>query len=124
MILNFTPHSIDVYRRQDVLPDTGRGFVPRHGRKPVFIIPSSGLARAMASESPAGTVDGIPLVEVQYGRLEGLPKPTLGTWLVVSAITAQAARASGRTTDDLLLTTGLVRDGDGRIVGCTAFARA
>jgi len=123
MILNYTPHSIDVYRRQDVIPDTGRGFVARHGRGPVFVIPSAGIARAMSSESPAGTVDGIPLVEVQYGRLEGLPKPSLGVYLVVSAITAQAARAQGRDTSDLLLTTGLVRDADGRIVGCTAFAR-
>ena len=77
----------------------------------------------MSSESPAGTVDGIPLVEVQYGRLEGLPRPSLGVYLVVSAITAQAARAQGRDTSDLLLTTGLVRDAEGRIVGCTAFAR-
>lgn len=124
MILNYTPHTIDVYRRQDVIPDTGRGFVARHGRGPVYVLPSAGVARAASSESPAGTVDGIPLVEVQYGRLEGLPRPSLGVYLVVSAITAQAARAQGRSTDDLLLTTGLVRDADGRIVGCTAFARA
>ena len=124
MSLNYTPHSIDVFRREDVVPDTGRGFVARHGKGPVFVIPSAGIARAMASESPAGTVDGIPLVEVQYGRLEGLPKPSLGVYLVVSSITAQAAKQQGRPTDDLLLTTGLVRDAEGRILGCTAFARA
>jgi hypothetical protein len=32
--------------------------------------------------------------------------------------------ASGRTVSDLLLTTGLVRNEDGRIIGCTALARA
>lgn len=123
MILNFTPHTIDVFRREDVTPDTGRGFIARHGRGPVFVIPSAGIARAASSEAPAGTVDGIPVVEVQYGRVEGLPEPCPGVWLVVSGITAQAARAQGRDTSDLLLTTGLVRDADGRIVGCTAFAR-
>ena len=123
MILNYTPHTIDIYRRQDVVPDFGRGFVPRHGAKPRFSIPSSGIARVASSETVAGEVEGVPLVRMQFGRLEGLPRPSLNTWLVVSAITAQAARAQGRSTDDLLLTTGLVRDDDGRILGCTAFAK-
>jgi hypothetical protein len=44
------------------------------------------------------------------------------TFVIVSAITGNAAKASGRRTDDLLLTSGLVRDEDGKILGCTAFA--
>ena len=123
MILNFTPHEINVFRREDVIPDTGRGFLPRHGAKPRFSIPSSGIARAAMSEAPAGAVEGIPLVRCQYGRPEGLPKPSLGVWLVVSAITAQAAKAQGRTVEDLLLTVGLVRDDAGRVIGCTALAK-
>ena len=75
-------------------------------------------------ETPDGDADGIPCVRVQYGRPDGLPAPRFGTYLVVSKIPADAAMASGRTVSDLLLTTGLVRDADGRIVGCTAFAKA
>ena len=123
MILNFTPHTIDIFRREDVVPDTGKGFIPRHGARPRFSIPSSGIARAASSQAPAGAIEGIPLVKRQYGRPEGLPKPSLGVFLVVSAITVQAAKAQGRATDDLLLTDGLVRDGEGHVIGCTALAR-
>lgn len=124
MILNYTPHSIDVFRREDVIPDTGRGFLPRHGRKPAFQIPSSGIARAASSLAPDGALDGIPLVREEFGAVEGLPRPELGIWLVVSKVTVDAARDHGRTTEDLLLTTGLVRNGDGAVIGCTALKRA
>ena len=123
MVLNFTPHPIEIYRRRDVFPDTGRGYLARYGARPAWQIPSSGIARAQSVETPDGDADGIPCVRVQFGRLEGLPEPRFGTYLVVSKITADAAMASGRTVSDLLLTTGLVRNEAGRIIGCTAFAR-
>lgn len=44
-------------------------------------------------------------------------------YLIVSIITANAAKANGRRVDDLLITTDTVRDETGRIVGCKAFAR-
>ena len=121
MILNYPPHSIDVYRREDVIPDTGKGFLPRHGRRPFICIPSSGIARAQSVDAPDGMVDGIiPRETEEYGPVENLPAPRFGVWIIVSKITADAARAHGRTTDDLLLTKGLVRNGNGTVIGCTA----
>ncbi|MDO4872265.1 MAG: hypothetical protein Q4A27_02460 [bacterium] len=51
-----------------------------------------------------------------------LPEFETGKWLIVSRVTAEAAKASGRDTSDLLLTTDTVRDEKGRIVGCRAFS--
>lgn len=63
------------------------------------------------------------MVAQRFGSPTGLPAPRNGIYLVVSRITAEAARASGRTTDDLLLTADLVRDDQGRIIGCKAFTQ-
>lgn len=54
-----------------------------------------------------------------YGEPEGLPEAAEGTYYIVSALTAQAAK--DRT--DLLIVDGTVRDADNRICGCTAFGR-
>ncbi len=107
VIINLTPHVVSV------VSETG-SIVAEY--------PSMGVARATQSDSPCGTLEGIPLVRSEFGVVEGLPEFVSGTWYVVSAITATAARTEGRTTEDLLLTSGPVRDADGRIVGCRAFA--
>lgn len=107
MIKNMTPHTVVVYNGHDI----------------VAIFPSEGIARATQSTEHTGTVDGIPLVAMTYGIPADLPEPEPGVYLVVSALTAQAAKANGRTTDDLLLTAMPVRNIAGQIIGCQAFAR-
>lgn len=124
MLINLTPHTIDVFRREDVVPDFGRGFkIASQGVVPAMIIPSSGIARVATAETDDGEIGGVPVLKQEYGAIAGLPKPRKGVFYIVSGLTAQAARAQGRSTDDLLLTTRLVRNESGSIVGCAAFAR-
>lgn len=108
MIKNLTPHMISMVNEN--------GEVVRQ-------YPSEGIARATQSNIQVGEIDGIPLMETSFGETIDLPEYQDGVYIVVSIITANAAKANGRRVDDLLITTDTVRDETGRIVGCKAFAR-
>lgn len=107
-IRNLTPHCITMVTTDGEVSHT---------------FPSEGIARATQTNVQVGEVNGIPVMETHFGETVDLPEFQEGTYLIVSIITANAARANGRTTCDLLLTTDTVRDESGRIVGCRAFAR-
>lgn len=111
-ILNLTPHVVSV--------------VDENGQV-LLSIPSSGVARATQTDEVVGSLEAdgqtITVVQTVFGEVVDLPEPAEGVCIVVSVITANAARAQGRTTDDLLLSSGPVRDSEGRIIGCTRFAR-
>ncbi len=66
---------------------------------------------------------GLPVRSVAYGPISDLPDQIDGTYLIVSLLVVQAAKAAGRTTADLLTPGDLVRDERGEIVGCTCFYR-
>lgn len=55
-------------------------------------------------------------------HVPGAPRAP-AVYYVVSTITADAARRSGRTTEDLLTPGQLTRDEAGRVVGCRSLAR-
>ena len=74
--------------------------------------------RGRSREGEAGSVFLLDPAQQPFG----LPDPAPSTFLIVSAITADAARKSGRNTDDLLLPTDLVRDSEGQIIGCYRLA--
>ena len=107
-IVNLTPHEVKVLDDDDNV---------------IATFPSVGVARARQHDVPAGEIESIPVVKTEFGEASGLPEPTEDAVFIVSRITVEAARAQGRTTDDLLTTSGAVRDDQGRIVGCRAFAR-
>jgi len=106
-IVNLTPHTLNI------LDENGTEYS----------FPSDGIARAAQSSTVVGTLNGIEVVKTTFGAPEGLPDPEEGVFIVVSLATANAAKAAGRTVDDLLLTSDPVRDADGRIIGCRRFAR-
>lgn len=110
-VINLTPHALKIVR----------------DGKAVLEIPSVGVARARQADKVVGELQleevTVPVVETQFGETEGLPEPREGVAYVVSIITANAARSQGRTTSDLLITSGLERDAEGVIIGCRAFAR-
>lgn len=107
MIRNLTPHCVNV------IGDDG---------DVVASFPSDGVARATQTSVPVTCVDGIDVVKMTFGKPVDLPDYRDGDWLIVSIITANAARAYGRRTDDLLITADPVRNGDGQIIGCRRFA--
>ncbi|MBF1024930.1 MAG: hypothetical protein HXK98_03515 [Candidatus Nanogingivalaceae bacterium] len=107
-VVNLTPHEVTVYDDDDVV---------------IKSYPSEGVARARQTNVVVGCFDGTPVVKTEFGEVTGLPEPAERTVYVVSFITANAAKAHGRTTDDLLVTSGPVRDDKGRVIGCRAFAR-
>ena len=111
-IRNLTPHAVSV--------------VDDHGDTIVTFVPDGVIARARQITESAGdlvvpTTGGfrrVPLTRSAFGEPQDLPDPEEGIYLLVSLATANAARAAGRETSDLLLTAEPVRDDQGRIIGC------
>ena len=106
-IKNMTPHAISI--------------VAEDGNV-ILQLPSEGNARATQSAVTVGNIEGAEIVRMAFGEPTDLPAPEKGVFLVVSRITAEAAKAFGRDTNDLLMTADPVRDGEGRIIGCRRFS--
>lgn len=106
-IKNLTPHMVSIVSEDGTV---------------VAKYPSEGIARANQVQVVVGSLNGIELVKMSFGLTEDLPTPETDTYLIVSIITANAAKAEGRSTDDLLITADPVRDGEGKIIGCKKFA--
>ena len=102
-IINLTPHSLNIYSREGKLIEE---------------IPSSGIVRVSEEKERIGEINGIPLVKKTFTESEGLPEPVKDTLYFVSIIVAQA----NPSRDDLILSSELVRDENGRIIGCSEFA--
>lgn len=105
-IINLTPHAVVLF----LADGTTKTFE------------SQGVARAEQSVVEAGNINGYRLVRTSFGAPVDLPAPQDGTFYLVSSILVSAARQSGRTVEDLLLPADAVRDDQGRIIGCRAFA--
>lgn len=106
-IVNLTPHAVRLLAADGSL---------------IAEFPSVGVARAASTRKPAEMLDicgaEIPVNITTFGDVENLPPQEDGVRYIVSAITARAAGYRS----DLLLTDDTVRDADGKIVGCRAFA--
>lgn len=107
-IINLTPHPINIIDEEGNI---------------IKVFESAGVARATQEDAEIGTLEGIPIIETEFGEPIGLPEYSQGTYYIVSAITAKAASLSGRNTRDLFLTGKTVRNSDGQIIGCQALAR-
>ena len=107
-IRNLTPHEVKVMDND--------GNV-------IATFSSEGEARARQHDVLVGEIAGIPIVKTEFGEVTGLPEPAEGVVFIVSKITRDAADDQGRTTDDLLIPSQAVRDDQGHIIGCRAFAR-
>ena len=105
-LANYTPHTALTYR-----PEGGE----------VVVLPQLGSARCAEEYLPAGKFhDGdLPLTLMRYGEVTGLPDPQPGTVFVVSQLVVNALPE--RT--DLAFPAGLVRDGEGTIIGFRYLAR-
>jgi len=116
-IINLTPHAIHVHIGT---PDTGIAIatIPSDGeaRCEEIIIDESILAWDQFGDS--GMRQNIPLRIKGYGKVIGLPEPRDGVLYCVSTLVAQQV-----VRDDLVTVDQVVRDDQGRIIGCRGFAR-
>lgn len=119
-LVNLTPHEIVIVRE-----DGSR----------LHAWPSCGEARASATRVRVAAVvvedersydlmGEVPVSRTSFGEVAGLPEPVRRPYgFIVSRVAAEAARAHGRATDDLLIPDDLVRDPEGQPIGCRGFAR-
>lgn len=130
-VLNLTPHPVIVLRDDvngSVTGFTGVGPAAKEGKFTLIAEykPNGKVARANQKDEPVGELEvngvSVPLITTIFGEPTDLPAPEDGTMYVVSIITAQAAKASGRTTRDLLITSDPVRDANGKFIGVRKFA--
>ena len=80
-------------------------------------LPASGLvARVAVEHRETGQHAGVTLLVGSYGEVSNLPEPVDGTLYIVSA----AVRTALPGRKDLASPAHLVRDDEGRIIGCMA----
>ena len=107
MLINLTPHAINLMADGET----------------VTLKPSGIVARCATTRTQVDvlTVDGvqIPVNQIGFGAVQGLPDPVNGVFFIVSSLVANAAK--GR--QDLLTVDDAVRDAGGNIIGCRALAR-
>lgn len=98
-ILNLTPHPIDFSSGLRILPEPAP------------------YPRVAELELVRQHLDHFDLVALSPGRVTGLPDPSPGTLLITSRPVAMAARRP-----DVVCPHDLIRDAQGRIIGCKALA--
>jgi hypothetical protein len=77
------------------------------------IPPSGQVARCAEISTPAGEVDGLPIVRKEYGDPVGLPDSQPGFYYIVSAMVRLALPERA----DLFSPGDAIRDADGKIIG-------
>ena len=99
MIINLTPHTLDIH--------LGDGDI-------CHVAPSGSVARVASERTLVGIREDLPIYSVTFGEIEGLPKPNVGDIFIVSGLVA--ARSLNRR--DVFSPGELLRDSSGRPVGC------
>jgi hypothetical protein len=105
MFVNLTPHSLSIFRSAE---DT----------TPIVVPPSGQLARVGYKEISSTVIDGIPVSRSMLTGVQGLPEPAEGVIYLVSGMVLEHLGAWGPARGDVLAPGELVRDADGRPVGC------
>lgn len=105
MIINKTPHPVHI------VDDAGCV---------VHTFPVSGEPiRLAATTQHAGQIDGVPVSQTVFGKPEGLPEQSSGTYYIVS----QLVKSALPSRTDLLVPAEVVRDSNGNILGCRSLGQ-
>jgi hypothetical protein len=110
--VNLTPHTVTVYAN-------GTGQPATHD------IPASGTIARIGEITHTARVDGmdIPITDVILSKVLGLPEPQDGVVYIGSMPLLMGMKAAGLDRQDVYYPYGQVRDGQGRIIGCTSLAQ-
>lgn len=104
MIINLTPHQINIYNEEKELVTE--------------VAPSGVVARVSVKRGRKGAIDGIPLFVTAYGAVENLPEQDGNTYIVSGLV-----RAAAGDRFDLYQPGELLRDADGRPIGCIGLSQ-
>lgn len=104
MFINLTPHPINIHNADGDLVTT--------------VAPSGTVARVSQSDTVVDTVDGVDILAVTYGDLDGLPDPVDGTMYIVSGMVRAATDRA-----DVLSPGPLIRNDAGQPIGCRGLVR-
>jgi len=99
MIRNFTPHPVNIIDGK--------------------IFESVGTIRLAVKAVEMPEIDGIKTIKTSFGKPVGLPDQVAGTFLIVS----QLVKSACPDRSDLLVPAEVVRDKEGKIIGCKALGR-
>ena len=102
--VNLTPHTINVYTADKEL---------------VLSIRSDGVARCATVKNEVGMIDGVPLYQIAYGEVTGLPAFDPNAIFIVSLLVRQAVPKR----IDVLSPGELLRDDAGQPIGCIGLSR-
>ena len=99
MIINLTPHDINVHVNGDVK-----------------VYKSEGIVRLKTETHYMGDIDGIRITSTIFSTPEGLPEYAEGVYYIVS----QLVKSALPDRNDLLVPAELIRDDKGVIIGCNS----
>lgn len=80
----------------------------------------SSAAKTTQVQKLVGVIEGIPLYDIEYTNIAGLPEPQEGTLYIVSAVTLNAVRTLYPERLDCVATAKPIKDHNGNTVGCGA----
>ena len=118
-IINCTPHSIALLFPEGLEWDSKSRCYHGEPKVRLVIEPSGVVPRCTQEEAMVASMHGVPVYRMKFGAVESLPPRMAGAVYIVSSLVAQACPER----DDLLIPAHMVRDSEGKVVGCTAFAR-
>lgn len=123
MIINNTPHPINVINPEDIRFDaTIRKYVAPAGTEPVITIPSSGILNAKINTANTEPIEGIPCFDKEIINCDPLPDD--GNIHIVSALYASAAAKAGMDMSRIMLVADPVMSEDGKtFIGCRGLTR-
>ncbi len=106
-IINLTPHTIKLYNEG--------------GKLTLSVPPSGDVARCEVVRKKSGRLGEIPLFTTVFGEVVGLPDelPEDAFCFVVSGL----VRSALPHREDLWQPGELLRDGQGRVIGCVGLSR-
>lgn len=125
MIVNLTPHDVDIYNPQDCYLKEGQLYLREEedtGEYPQSFITYPAAkepSRVTFVQRTPGMVDGIFIHRWVPREIAGLPEPKKDTYYIVSQMLAQVCPER----EDLIFPGTAVRDADGHVIGCVDFSR-